>query len=143
MRENMGIYRGKRKDTGEWVEGYLAGYDLICPGEPQDVSRATGKYYGETPYVGFIEVDPNTVGRFTGLPDKNGKRIFEGDIVRERLHGPTSVVEFCLEDVASCGCCIPSFVGSGFKAKGCNLNICEVIGNIRDNPELLEVNEND
>lgn len=81
MRENMGLHRGKRKDTGEWVEGYLAGYDLICPGEPQDVSHATGKYYGEIPYVGFVEVDPSTVCQFTGLL-ANGKRIFEGDVVR-------------------------------------------------------------
>lgn len=132
MRENMGIYRGKRKDTGEWVEGYLAGYDLICPGEPQDVSRATGKYYGETPYVGFIEVDPNTVGRFTGLPDKNGKRIFEGDIL--------SLTTSRLHEV--------KFADGGFHMEGTAIPIkyagkFRIIGNIRDNPELLEVTHNE
>ena len=126
MRENMGIYRGKRKDTGELVEGnyweFCGDHNILTPGN----------------CVGF-RVAPATIGQFTGLTDRNGKLIFEGDIVRERLRGPASVVEFCLEDVASCGFCIPSFVGSGFKAEGCNLNICEVIGNIYDNPELLEV----
>lgn len=134
MRENMGIYRGKRKDTGEWVEGFYYANPAL-----------ERRLYGERHWITSdenglsYEVDPATVGQYAGLPDKKGKRIFEGDIVRERFHGPASVVEFCLEDVASCGCCIPSFVGSGFKAKGCNLNICEVIGNIYDNPELLEV----
>ena len=53
-------YRAKRKDTHEWIEGGLAAYDLICPNYPQDVSNATGLYYDQTPYVGLIEVEPDT-----------------------------------------------------------------------------------
>ena len=137
LRKNMGLYRGKRRDTGEWVEGYLAGYDLICPGEPQDVSHATGEYYGETPYVGFIEVDPSTVGRFTGQPDKNGKRVFEGDIVstgKERRVVRFRNGAFELLRRAS-GVTMYDLVGTDVEY--------EVIGDIHDKPELLEVNEND
>lgn len=132
MRENMGLYRGKRRDTGEWVEGYLAGYDLICTGEPQDVSHATGKYYGETPYVGFVEVDPSTVGRFTGLMG-NGKRIFEGDIVTYCWYevGP---MNFCVDFVSGEFLAVPIKKLDGvwaIRISGTNKKM-EVIGNIHD-----------
>ena len=121
------VFRGKRIDNGEWIEGYYAGYDLICPNEPESTYNATGDYYGQTPYVGFIEVDPETVGQYTGLKDKNGKRIFEGDIVR--IDGKNYEVQYLFGQF---------FVGINmpiaYKRFG-----CEVIGNIHDNPELLEV----
>lgn len=137
LRENMGLYRGKRRDTGEWVEGYLAGYDLICTEEPQDVRHATGEYYDQIAYVGFVEVDPDTVGQFTGSPDKDGRRVFEGDIVstgKERR-----VVRFrngafeLLRRVSAVT--MYDLVGTDVEY--------EIIGTIHDNPELLEVNEDE
>lgn len=149
LRKNMGLYRGKRRDTGEWVEGYLAGYDLICPGEPQDVSHATGKYYDETPYVGFVEVDPATVGRFTGMRDRNGERVFEGDVCRFR---EWSRGEMCW--IGNIHYENQQFVISGGPNEECDTPFClqlsrfvagniEVIGTFHDNHELLEVTPNE
>ena len=121
------LFRGKRIDNGEWVDGCLAAYDLICPNYPEDTSNAMGDYYGQTPYVGFVEVDPETVCQFTGLTDKNGKRIFEGDILTLRT-GIPHVARF--EDGAF------FFENTGIPIRFANK--FTVIGNIHDNPDLLE-----
>lgn len=141
------LFRGKRLDNGEWVEGYLAGYGLISPGEPQDVSHVTGDYYDQTPYVGFVEVDPTTVGQFTGLLDKNGKRIFEGYIVEDNWI-TAGVVKF-LEGTYDSGI----YRYNGWVVEHPDGDVDHralvygkeewmnpvVLGNIHDNPELLEV----
>ena len=126
------LFRGKRIDNSEWVEGNLAAYDLICPDYPEDTYNATGDYYGQTPYVGFVEVIPETVGQYTGLTDKNGKRIFEGDICKDSL-GNCFVVEWEKES---------RFLGFTIESERRIVYInreprVEIIGNIHDAPGLI------
>lgn len=102
----------------------------------------------------WVLVDKETVGRYTGLTDKNGTRIFEGDIlVESKKRGGFDEwcyryeVVYTSDDVGSCGCCVPAFSGIGFVFQGItgrfrgNFDELEIIGNIHDNPELLEVTE--
>ena len=148
------LFRGKRTDNGEWIYGHLAALDMICPEYPEDTSNATGTYYGEIPYAGFVIVDPTTVGQYTELKDKNGKCIFDGDIVHY-LYEPGK--GYWNADQLS----VIDFQGTGFHMNGImgtNKYACmhgwlisipydqdaenkpefEVVGNIHDNPELLK-----
>ena len=129
------LFRGKRRDNGEWVYGnYILQND-------NDSKRANYliPYIKPRNCVNMYPVDPDTVGQFTGLTDKNGKRIFEGDIVRNADGYLFSAqypfaVKFC--DGNFCG-----DAGEFVYISGEEFRYCEVIGNINDNPELLEVDE--
>lgn len=126
------LFRGKNKLTDGWCEGYLV---------------KTGDHFRISTQNDFISfgVDPSTVGQYTGLKDRNGVRIFEGDVVQE--HHETIWVDswgkkhtvymdeerrgwypFACGD--GCGCCEEDTISPCY---------CEVVGNIYDNPELLEV----
>ena len=146
-------FRGKRFDNAEWVYGYLYKCYKFAriitafaytneDGENEDL----GQYYCEA-----YDVDINTLCQFTGLCDKNGKEIYEGDIVH------------CWDTIAKCEIWAVVEFGNpnaeytwGWQlrkikgSKGVNLDIlcwveceetnayCEIIGTVYDNPELLK-----
>ena len=125
------LYRAKRKDDGEWVEGYLV-YDnfdheyRIVIG--LDYSTGTCFHTMMAP-----RVDVSSICQCTGLKDKNGKLIWENDI----LNSGNLVVTWREELASYCltkkGWMYQHFFGEAVYA--CD---CEVIGNIFDNQELLE-----
>lgn len=119
-------FRGKRVDNGEWVYGdyhYRAGgVHCIIVMQPND--------QGKVVYV-VNQVAPDTVGQFTGLHDKNGEEIYEGDVYR--FEHPDSVNEVSY----SIGGGFAGFDFSPSFSDENTLTDVEVIGNIHDNPELL------
>lgn len=167
------LYRGKRVELvngkivfGDWVYGYY--YNNDCPSLLINGKHINAEYilvqdsYGDVHCLGnlgspsFFQVLPETVGQFTGLTDKNGKKLFEGDICRviyidrrcnssgEHYKDENLIIEevvfkkgtFCfkttIEDIA-----MYRPIGFDIYEKQ-KIKYFEIIGNIHDNPELLE-----
>ena len=128
------LFRGKRTDNGTWAYGYLFCIwerTYLCWGTTNDVPN-------------MKEVIPETIGQYTGLTDKNGKKIFEGDICRFKRFNDIHVGEIVFNvTTASFVMRYQSIVGA-YREKATQkmlLSVCddiEVIGNIHDNPELME-----
>lgn len=126
------LFRGKRVDNGEWVEGNFIKdnwgdtYGELIYGILQDREAPAG-------LAGWIpkRVLPETVGEYTGLTDKNGKKIFEGDIIRS--NSERGYIEYYPND-----CAFDVVDDHGFYWLISEMSNIEVIGNIHDNPELLE-----
>ena len=138
------LFRGKQLDRGEWVEGW---YEMYPFGKWPVKTSIIPSEEAKDGHYEHVQVDPSTVGQYTGLKDKDGKRIFEGDIIQyyeRQLDGKDTPV-----------CDVVAYTEGGFAVKSYFLNNwlwdsvhgniqlrdVEVIGNIHDNPELLKGGE--
>lgn len=138
------IYINGREIKGEWVEGF---YSRVTNNFEQKnvhfITRYKDLPNGETVLTGQYIIEPETVGQYTGLTDKNGKKIFEGDIVKSFEYDDTYIIRYfddenypafdCVPDIPLCECNGLAFL--------VNTEGCEAIGNVHDNPKLLEVKE--
>lgn len=118
MSEREILFRGKRVDNGEWIEGGF-------------VPSLNGKRF----YIGNMfeceEIVPETFGQFTGLTDKNGTRIFEGDIVKVA----DEYIDYAIW-ANGCFCMARQMMFYEFTYQ--DSSRMEVIGNVHNNPELLK-----
>lgn len=128
------LYKAKRVDNGEWVVGNIVRYGYT----------GKEKYYIVPSYASDLyafEVDPSTICQCTGLRDKNGKLIWENDICDRKEEYPEIVkynngdwtLDYSYSKGKESGYC---YCNLGFYAL--ERKYVEVIGNIFDNPELLE-----
>jgi hypothetical protein len=125
------LFKGKSLD-GYWTQGSL-------------IQSFTGKCfikYGERKGNSIVEVDPKTVGQFVGMNDNKGCLLFKGDVVRFATGGKN--VEITFENGAFCVFGEP--IGWDFEPEEGNtpslasMQYCEKVGNIHDNPELINQN---
>ena len=131
------LFRGKRLDNGEWIEGHIIQYedrrariceshtDIFCYEKDRSIIQTVAH-----------EVDPSTVCQYTGLKDKNGKKVFEGDIIKKTNKGRHPQIftanihtHFCVNEEVYYSPC-------DHFTECCEY---EIIGNIHDNPEFLKM----
>ena len=120
-------FRGKDIETGEWLYVDLRNKESVTEVFIATIHRCN------------VKINPITVGQFTGLLDKNGKEIYEGDIIIEKLRRAR-------KDGERLVICFDDFEWQGKNANGVTTSLSllleyhtiEVIGNIHDNPELLK-----
>nr|DAP16354.1 MAG TPA: YopX protein [Caudoviricetes sp.] len=129
------LFRGKRKDNGEWVYG---NYAVTDNNEKQHFIFQNKAFE--------FEVDPETVGQYTGITDDNEKKIFEGDILGVTNDDPD--YDYITKVYLDCDTLCVDVQGQDYDYTSIGFAIeiwddecdqVEIIGNIYDNPELLEV----
>ncbi len=136
------LFRGKRKN-GQWVYGSLVVSENINPA----IYYGVGK--GLVRQLDWCYVNPDTIGQYTGLKDKNGKKIFEGDIVHIKGNGYGGAKvgvdyhrvvtfhngTFCL---SMCGRKYDTHTGIYEHNASLSIENWDIIGNVTDNPELMK-----
>ena len=134
------LFHGKRADSGEWVEG-----DVLQT--RYHSGHIEYQIMPQTPVSSAYPVIPETVGQYTGLTDKNGKRIFEGDIIQfgariKDVRWNSETMAWELTDIGVPDCDV-NHLHNTVSLSELYVETCygemtsEVIGNIHDNPELL------
>lgn len=127
------LFKAKRLDNGEWVEG-LPGYDI------------DGKITELEVYKSFCNcqthvIDSDTICQYTGLEDKNGKKIWENDILVEKHKGIITMKYRVVFDLEEGAWLLETKSGARYGIGAVNQKSFEACGNIFDDKELLEVEQ--
>ena len=133
------LFRGKRIDTGEWAEGFYCGGN-----ERKTLRPCIFVYIPDRQSYDCQDIIPETVGQYTGLKDIHGVKIFEGDIIKqyEKTQFGDPVSDFGLIKWDNKECMLfRTSTRIGKDRLVTSRDIYEVVGNIYDNPKLLEVND--
>lgn len=131
--EDRYLFKAKRIDNGEWVQGYYAkGLDVFndCE-EAHIIFEPNTAFYSSGETDGWHKVDPSTICQCTGLKDKNGKRVWENDIVNAITSNNLGEPVY-IKDIVVVTNDYKLMFGLDFS------NELECVGNIFNNPELLE-----
>lgn len=126
------LFTGKRVDNNEWVEGYVSIFgdttQIFVPFTDEEIKENQGHFLSAINGVWHI-VDPETVGEYIGLTDKDGRKIFEGHIVQDDIERK----------------CVVRYLGGHWSPFAVypeytcwSQRDCKIIGNVHDNPELLK-----
>ena len=135
------LFRGKTL-TGKWVEGaYYKQEEFYGDKEDAHIIITSKETLDNDFLLEYVVVIPETIGQYTGLTDKNGKKIFEGDIIAVTKHRMTYINgKPCYKKISCTEIIEIEFTPSGLSLLDyiCRKYDFEVIGNIHDNPELIE-----
>ena len=131
------LFRGKRFSNGEWVIGgimktFHPNYD--CENEEEFLSQSPNCYCICANNKDYF-VEQTSIGQYTGLTDKNGKKIFEGDIIRVD-DTEIAVVEY--DETSAFYMAVFDRAESDFGSLIGQYPNVEIIGNVHDNPELVK-----
>lgn len=127
------LFRGRRADNSEWIEGYFCYYGWTDKKKPYIIHDYASALYA-------IEIIPETVGQYTGLDDRNGRKIFEGDIIKVYHNGEVLNVSYVYFDNGEYRCELISGCSTDYSEslsgqhEECGL---EVIGDIYDDSDLM------
>ena len=136
--EDRYLFKAKRLDNGEWITGSL----ITCEDGTCKIATSCLEGKADEPIlVGAYDVDRDTICQCTGLKDKNGKLIWENDIIecKDRKHNFQTQIEwdaycagFIFQDTETSAVGLDTITANGLYSES------KVIGNIFDNPELVE-----
>lgn len=139
------LFKAKRLENGEWVEGNLVQSEdvdddfkvIIIP--LKESWMYTEEYSNDIGFEGWYKVDPTTLCQYTGLTDKNGKRIWENDILVEKHKGIVTMKYRVVFDLEEGAWMLETKSGARYGIGAVNQRNFEVCGNVFDDSELLEV----
>lgn len=145
--ENRYLYKAKRTDNSEWVQGYYVKGSDMYGEEVHVIFETDAIFYSHGETDGLTEIDPSTICQCTGLKDKNGKLIWENDIFQctdETMVTKKDLIEY--NETHAAFVRLRNTEKFGLQYLWIDEATCshgEVIGNTFDNPKLLEGKTND